>query len=61
MFGKIKKFINEVISELKKVSWTAKKDLIDSTWVVVVSSFFLGCFIAICDFVLSKLLGILIR
>lgn len=61
MFGKIKKFINEVISELKKVSWTTRKDLIDSTWVVVVSSFFLGGFIAICDFVLSKLLGLIIR
>lgn len=60
MFGKIKKFINEVIVEMKKVSWTTRKDLIDSTWIVIISSVFLGCFIAACDFVLSRLLGILI-
>ena len=61
MFGKIKKFISEVFVELKKVSWTTKKDLVDSTWVVLISTFFLGGFISICDFALSKLLGILIR
>ncbi len=61
MFGKIKKFISEVVVELKKVSWTTKKDLWDATYVVIISSAFLGCFIAACDFVLSKLLGIIIR
>lgn len=61
MFGNIRKFISEVIVELKKVSWTSKKDVLDATWVVLVSSIFLGCFIAACDFVLSKLLGIIIR
>ena len=61
MFGKIKKFILEVTVELKKVSWTTRKDLVDATKVVIVSSFFLGLFIAGTDFVLSKMLGLLIR
>ena len=61
MFSKIKKFISEVIVELKKVTWTTKKELLDATWVVIVSSLLLGCYIASCDFVLSKFLGILIR
>lgn len=61
MIGKIKKFISEVIVELKKVSWSTKKELIDATWIIILSSAFLGIFIAVVDFVLSKLLGLIIR
>lgn len=61
MFGKIKKFVAEVAVELKKVSWLTKKELLESTWIVIVSSFFLGAFIGITDFVLSKIIGIIIQ
>lgn len=54
MIGKIRKFVSEVISELKKVSWSTRRDLIDSTWVVIISSAILGVFIGLADFVLSK-------
>ena len=60
MFGKIKKFISEVVVELKKVSWSTKQELLDATKVVIVSSFLLGFFIAGTDFVLSKALGLII-
>ena len=60
-FAKIKKFILEVLTELKKVTWSTRKDLLDATWVVIISSIFLGLFIGGTDFVLSKLLGIIIR
>jgi preprotein translocase subunit SecE len=60
MFGKIKKFISEVVVELKKVSWTTRKDLIDATWIVLLSSILLGVFISGTDFVLSKLLFLII-
>ena len=60
-FSKIKKFILEVSTELKKVTWSTRKDLIDATWIVIISSLFLGLFIGGTDFVLSKLLGIIIR
>ena len=60
-FAKVKKFILEVTTELKKVAWSTRKDVIDATWVVIVSSLFLGLFIGGADFVLSKLLGIIIR
>lgn len=59
MIGKVKKFVLEVIAELKKVSWSTKKELIDATWIVVISSAFLGLFIGTTDFVLSKLLKFL--
>ncbi len=60
MFGITKKFISEVIVELKKVSWSTKQELIDATKVVIVSSLLLGLFIAGADFVLSKALGLII-
>ncbi len=59
-FAKIKKFILEVVVELKKVSWSTRKDLLDATWIVLLSSVLLGVFIGGTDFVLSKLLGTII-
>jgi len=61
MIGKIKKFFSEVIVELKKVSWSSRHELIQTTWLVILSSLILGVFIGVTDFVLSKLLGLLIR
>jgi len=61
MFAKIKKFISEVVVELKKVSWSTRAEVVDATKVVLISSFLLGFFIAGCDFALSKLLGLIIR
>ena len=60
MIGKVKKFVSEVAVELKKVSWSTRKDLIDATWIVFLSSILLGVFIGMTDFVLSKLLGVII-
>ena len=61
MFGKIQKFVSEVSVELKKVSWLTRQELVDATWIVIFSTAFLGIFISGTDFVLSKLLGIVIR
>jgi len=58
MIAKVKKFILEVISELKKVSWSSRKEVIDSTWLVIVSAGFLGLFIAFTDFLLSRVIGL---
>ena len=61
MILKIKNFFIEVITELKKVSWSTRKDVIDATWVVLISSIMLGVFIGVTDLALSKLLGLIIR
>ena len=61
MIGKIQKFISEVTAELKKVSWTTRQELIDATWLVLISSAILGVIIAGTDFLLSRILGLLIR
>ncbi len=61
MFGKVKKFVSEVSVELKKVSWLTRQELVDATWIVVLSSVLLGVFIGCTDLALSKLLGLIVR
>jgi preprotein translocase subunit SecE len=61
MQAKIKKFIVEVAAELKKASWSTRRELLDSTWLILISSAMLGLFIGSTDFVLSKILGLLIK
>ncbi len=61
MFEKATKFISEVISELKKVSWPSRKETINSTFVVIVLIFILGTFLAIVDGVLAKIISKIIR
>jgi preprotein translocase subunit SecE len=57
---KIRIFVTEVLVELKKVSWPTRKELVDSTWIVLLSSIALAIFIGGTDFALSKFLSLLI-
>ena len=61
MIAKIKTFIEEVIAEMKKVTWTSRKDLVNATLIVILSSVCLGAFITLTDLVLSRGLNTLIR
>ena len=61
MIKKITKFFKEVVSELKKVAWSTKQELIDSTWIVIISAAFLGLFIWVTDTILAQLLRLIIR
>ena len=61
MIIKVKTFIEEVITELKKVSWTSRQDLINSTLVVITSAVCLGCFITAVDLLVSKGLNLIIK
>ena len=61
LIGRVKKFISEVIVELKKVSWSTKQELMEATWLVLISTIMLGTYIGTVYFVLSKFLGLLIQ
>jgi len=55
-------FLIATDSEMKKVNWTSRKDLIGSTKVVVAFMFFIAFFLAVCDVVLAgffQLIGVL--
>ena len=53
---KLTKFLREVKSELKKISWPSKKELTANTIVVLVSVFFAAALIWIIDGFFAKIL-----
>jgi preprotein translocase subunit SecE len=61
MIEKIQKFIGEVYAEMKKVSWTTRRELVDSTLIVIFSSFLLGIFVGIIDFAFSKGVAVIMK
>ncbi|MBN2407986.1 MAG: preprotein translocase subunit SecE [Elusimicrobia bacterium] len=61
MIGKINKFLREVLFEVKKVTWPGRKELVGSTIVVVILVIFVALYIGFIDFVLSRLLSVIIQ
>ena len=55
------RFLKEVRTELKKVNWPPKKEVIGSTIVVIVSVFILSFFLGIVDVTLQKLVGYVLK
>jgi len=58
---KTQTFFNEVVVELKKSSWPTRKELIDSTLMVIVTMVILGVFVAFADLVFVKIIGMLTK
>ncbi|MCD6094113.1 MAG: preprotein translocase subunit SecE [Candidatus Omnitrophica bacterium] len=56
-----RKFLQEVKGELKKVSWSKRRELFDSTIAVIVATVLLGIFIGIVDFFFSQMIRIFIQ
>jgi preprotein translocase subunit SecE len=61
MITKIQKFLSEVVAEMKKVSWTTRGELVDSTLIVILSSFLLGLLVGVIDFAFSKGIAVIIK
>ena len=59
--NKISEFFTEAKQELKKVAWPTFEELRDSTIVVIVSIVLLAAFIGAVDFVLSKIIEVVIK
>ena len=58
---KTKAFFAEVVAELKKSAWPTRKELLDSTIMVIVTMLILGMFVAVADLVFVKIIGILTK
>ena len=58
--GKSKQFYLDVRSEMKKVSWPGRQEVIGTTIVVVVAVFFFGVYLGLVDFLLQHGLARLI-
>jgi len=50
---KILQFFREVRVEIKKVTWPTRKETMASTIVVLITTFIIGAFLGIVDFLLS--------
>jgi len=56
MFKKIVEFFEEVKLELKKVVFPTKKEVIGSTWVVIITVLIAAFFLGLVDLGLGKLM-----
>ena len=60
MFNKIRKFIDGVVFEMKKVSWPTWQELKGSTVVVLLLSLILAIFLFFADLILTKIVNIIL-
>jgi preprotein translocase subunit SecE len=60
-FLKVQDFLVDVWAELKKSSWPTRKELVDSTIVVIVTVLILGVFVALADLVFLRVVAYLTR
>ncbi len=60
-FLKVQEFVIEVWAELKKSSWPTRKELVDSTIVVIVTILILGIFVALADLVFLRIVALITR
>jgi len=56
-----KRFLEEVVSEMKKVSWSTKKELVTYTGVVGIAVVVVCALIWICDTFFARLFHIILR
>jgi len=61
MLNKVKEFFKEVKTEVKKVVFPTKEELIGSTWVVIITVFVISIFLGIIDLSLSKIVAMALR
>ena len=57
----VKKFLDEVVAEMKKVAWATKKELVNYTAVVGIAVAVVCALIWICDTFFARLFHIILR
>ena len=60
MFNKISKYFNGVQTEMKKVTWLSKQEMMGSTIIVGVFSVLIAIFLFVVDFGVSQFIARLI-
>lgn len=59
-FKQAMQFFREAYAELRKVSWLSRKEAVASTIVVILLVIIVAIFVGFTDFVLARILGILL-
>ena len=60
MIERIKLFLSETRTELKKVTWPTREELKESTIVVIVSTFIVTVFVGVVDQVISRIIRLVL-
>lgn len=58
---KTKTFTNEVVSEMKKVSWSTRAELLNSAWIVLVSVAIFTVILWVFDMLFSKAVSLILK
>ena len=61
LIKRVRDYLTDVWSELKKVSWVKRKELLTTTFVVILFSTLLAVFVGVFDFIFSQLLQLVLR
>lgn len=56
MFEKMRKFLGEIVAEMKKVTWPTREELKESTKLVIIATFVVTLFIGLVDQLLSLII-----
>ena len=59
MIKKSKEFVEDVRTEMKKVNWPERNDLLNSTYVVIVISFIFTVIIFAADWIVSTVVNLI--
>jgi len=57
IFQKIQSFLKEVFTELKKVSWPTRQEILKYTLIVIVTVLLAGMFLGVTDFLFTTFLN----
>ena len=60
MIERIKLFLSETRTELKKVTWPTREELKESTIVVIVSTFIVTIFVGVVDQIISRVIRLVL-
>jgi preprotein translocase subunit SecE len=61
VIAKTKLFFEDVKAEMAKVTWPTRKETIATAWVVIAIVILISLYLGACDFILAKLIRIILR
>ncbi len=58
---KLVQYLKDVRSEMMKVSWPTRNELLNATMLVIVLSLMMAVFVYACDQVINRIVGLLLK
>jgi preprotein translocase subunit SecE len=57
----LKRFLEEVVAEMKKVTWSSKRELVSYTCVVAIAVVIVCSLIWVCDTIFARVFHVILR